>query len=166
MKFVLRLLSALVLVVLAGTAFAHQAKLGEIEILHPWARATTGPNGAVFVILKNHGTENDRLIKAASPLAKSAELHTHIHEGDVMKMRPVEAIDLPAGGEAKLIPGGLHVMLFGLTQPLKEGTRIPLTLTFEKSGTINFDVMVGAAGALTPADLEAHPMEHMDHDHM
>ena len=97
--------------------------------------------------LQNAGSTADRLLKAESPVAANAELHTHVKDGDAMRMRPVNDVPVPAGGTTKLEPGGYHIMLIGLKQPLKEGERLPLTLTFEKAGKISIDVPVQKAGA-------------------
>ena len=84
----------------------------------------------------------DRLVAVASPLAGKVELHAHLHEGGVMKMREVEAIDVAPGKPAKLETGGLHIMIMDLKQPLKAGETIPLTLTFEKAGKVEVQVPV------------------------
>ncbi len=70
------------------------------------------------------------MVKADNPAYRVTELHTHLNEGGVMKMRPVESIAIKAGGEAKLQPGGQHVMLIGLQSALEEGKTLPITLTF------------------------------------
>ncbi len=114
----------------------------EITVEEVWSRPAatmgggeTGGNGAVFMTLVNRGGEADRLVAAQADVAEVAELHESKMEGDVMKMQPVEGgIAVPAKGQVTLKPGGLHVMLIGLKQDLKEGDRFPLTLEFEKSG--------------------------------
>lgn len=123
------------------------ASAGSIRIQQPFARATPAKVGGAFMVLQNGGTAADRLLKVESPIAASVELHTHVKDGEAMRMRPVEAIALPAGGEARLEPGGHHIMLIGLKQPLKEGMHFPLTLTFEKAGRITVEVPVQKAGA-------------------
>lgn len=123
------------------------ASAGNIRIRQPFARATPAKVGGVFMTLQNSGVAADRLVKAESPVAASVELHTHIKDGDAMRMRPVSDIPVPAGGTTKLEPGGYHIMLIGLKQPLKEGERVPLTLTFEKGGSITIEVPVQKAGA-------------------
>lgn len=124
-------------------ADAHEFKAGSITIEHPWARPSATENGAAYFELVNSGTETDRLIGASAAIASTAELHvTSIDAQGVATMRPVQAIDLPAGGRARLSPGGLHLMLLGLTQPLEDGQRFPLTLTFEHAGTATVDVEV------------------------
>ncbi len=89
------------------------------------------PNSASFLVLTNKSKMDHALIAASSPVAKVVELHTHTMEGGMMRMRKVEKIDLPAGQATKLQPGGLHIMLIGLHQQLKDGDKVPLTLVFE-----------------------------------
>jgi copper(I)-binding protein len=122
-------------------------KVGDIQIHRPYARATPAKVGGVFMILQNAGGAADKLIKAASPVAENVELHTNVKDGETMRMRQVEAIEIPAQGRTELAPGGYHVMLIGLKQALKEGGQFPLTLTFEKAGSVTLEVPVTKAGA-------------------
>ncbi len=156
--------AALAVLTLAVPALAHGFKAGAIEIEHPWARATAdgGANGAVYMVLNNEGKSADRLLSATSPAAAKVELHAHIDDNGVMRMRQVNAIDLGADATVKLAPGGLHVMLLGLTESLKKGKAFPLTLTFEKAGAVTVQVAVQGAGDLKP---DHDGVEH-DHDHM
>lgn len=133
------------LVVLAS-ARAEGQTFGDLTIDHPWARASAIANSAAYMVITTKGDAPDRLVAASSPVAATVELHTHVVEGDVMRMRPVKAIDIDPGAPAVLAPGGLHVMLMGLKGPLEEGKRFPLTLTFEKAGPVTIDVPVAAAG--------------------
>lgn len=153
---------ALALSALALPALAHDYKLGALEIDHPWARATPGAarNGAAYLKIENKGATADRLIGAEAAVAATVELHTHVHEGGVMKMRPSGPIDVPAHGAATLQPGGLHVMLIGLKAPLKEGDRFPLTLVFEKAGKLALEIQVEAVGAGA-----SQPMGHAPQGH-
>lgn len=134
---------ALALAALSTTA--HSFKLGDIDIGHPYARPSVPGQqlGAGYLKLTNKGAD-DRLVSAASPAAASVEIHSMTMDGDVMKMRQVEAINLPGGATVKLQPGGYHLMLMGLKAPLKAGDKIPLTLKFEKAGevvvTVNVEV--------------------------
>ena len=126
---------------------------GPIRIEASWARATPpgGKVGGVFVTLINTGDAADRLVSASSGVAERVELHTHIKDGDVMRMREVEGgIPLPPGETVKLQPGGFHVMLLGLAQGLTAGSSVPLTLTFEKAGSVQVDVPVEAMGSMGP----------------
>lgn len=137
-----------------GLLFAAPALAQEaLKVEQPWARATaaSAKNGAAYVRLVNGGPAVDRLLAAASPVAARAELHTHLNEDGVMKMRHVAAIELPPGATVTFAPSGLHVMLFGLTEPLRQGTTFPLTLTFEKAGSRTVTVTVEGAGARGPS---------------
>lgn len=101
------------------------------------------PTGAIFMVIQNTGTEADRLIGAASDIAKKVELHTHIEEDDVMKMRPIEGgIEVAAEGSHALERGGDHVMLMGLTEALEDGMEVEVTLTFEGAGDVTTVVPV------------------------
>jgi copper(I)-binding protein len=149
-------------------AAAHDYKLGTLTIEHPWARASAGmaKTGAAFVTIGNQGAEADRLLSVSTPVAATAELHTHMMDGDgVMKMRQVEAVELAPGTESRLAPGGLHIMLMGLAAPLVEDATFPLTLRFEHAGELTVEVEVGSVAAMGGDD-GGPDMEHMDGEHM
>lgn len=155
----------LVTVVLSWNgASAADATLGEITVKAPWARASAGMAraGAAFMTIDNARAEADRLVSASADVSKSVELHTHVKDGDVMRMRPVDAVDVPAGSAVELQPGGYHVMFMGLEQPFREGESFPLTLTFENAGTLTVDVTVLGAGAMGPG----HDAMNPSHDDM
>ncbi len=121
-----------------------------ITVSDAWARAAissasdaTG-NSAVYMTIKSTSSSADRLVRAASDVAGATELHTATMANGMMQMRPVEAIDVPAGGVATLAPGGFHVMLIGLKQDLKVGDAVKVTLTFEKFGTLTITAPVRA----------------------
>lgn len=136
---------------LAATVLSSAAAAADsVTVSEPWARASAGMAraGGAFMTLTNEGSEPDALVSAAADVSEVVELHTHIRDGDVMKMREVEKIELAPGETVKLQPGGLHVMLIGLKAPLKEGESFPLTLTFEKAGETTVTVPVKAAGAM------------------
>lgn len=128
----------------AGHAASPAA--GPIMAMQAWARPTTSQAkaGGVFITLHNTGADADTLTAAAAPaVAERTELHTHVMDGGVARMRPVEGgIEIPAGQAVALQPGGLHIMLMGLKAPLKPGDRFPLTLTFAKAGTSQVEVEV------------------------
>lgn len=147
-------------------AFAHEVKLDDLTIGHPWARASAGPvrNGAAYLTVHNAGAE-DSLVAVAGDVAERIELHVNLMEGDVMKMRRVDAIDVPAGGMAALEPGSFHIMLIGLAQPLEEGQRFPLTLIFRNAGEVTVEVAVEAVGSMGPAGAESGAMDHGTMDH-
>ena len=127
---------------LAGDA--GMAKVGDLMIHDGWARASIGsaPNSAAYMSLMIHGDAADKLIAVKSPVAESAELHNHVMEGDIAKMRQVEAIEVKPGEMATLEPGGFHVMLMGLKEPLNAGDVLPLTLTFEQAGEVTLEVPI------------------------
>jgi len=143
-------------------ALAHDYKLGSILIDHPWARASIGQvkNGAAYFTVSNHGGAADRLLSVASQVAARSELHTHLMEDGVMKMRPLTALEVTPGEPAVLQPGGTHVMLMGLTAPLVEGERFTLTLTFEKAGSIDVEVAVESATARGSGGESGHKHDH------
>ncbi len=128
----------------------HAANHGTLTVEAPFARASAGRarNGAAFLTVSNASDVADRLIAVRSDVAERTELHTHLNENGVMRMREVEAIDVPANGAATLAPGGDHVMFMGLKAPLKEGESFPLTLVFEKAGDVTVTVTVGPVGAM------------------
>lgn len=135
-----------------GGARAQAPAAPEIEVSAAWTRAASqGGTGAGFMRLRNRGTTADRIVSASSPVARAVELHAHMREGDVMRMRPVPAIELPAGQEVRLAPGGLHLMMVGLNRPLRQGERVPVTLTLGSGGTLAVELEVLAAGARGPA---------------
>lgn len=127
----------------ALSAVAHSFKLGEIDIGHPYARPTREGQmvGAGYLKLANKGPV-ERLVAASSPAAGTVEIHSMSMEGDVMKMRQVDAIEIATGQTVELKPGGYHLMLMGLKAPLKVGDKFPLTLKFEKSGEVVVTVNV------------------------
>lgn len=142
----------------ATQSHASEFRLGAVQIEHPWARATIGAGrvGVAYMHLKNTGGQGDRLIGAKTPVAEHASLHTHRMTGDIMRMRPVDAIPIPAGGTAMLKPGGLHIMMMRMTRRLKQGEKFPLTLTFERAGTITVEVTVKSATAKSAKDMHHH----------
>ena len=105
--------------------------------------------GAAWLTIRNSG-DADRLVGAGSPAAARVELHRHIHRDGVMTMRKVEAIDLPAGSETALEPGGDHLMLFGLKAGLKTGGSFPLTLVFKKAAPVTVEVRVAPLAETMP----------------
>ena len=132
------------------SAIAHDYTIGSLKIGHPWARATppTAPSGGGFLTVTNTGTTADRLVSATSPAAGQVQVHEMKMDGTIMRMRELDnGLEIPPGATVALAPGGLHLMMMGLKDPLKEGTRVPLTLVFEKAGKIDVELMVMALGA-------------------
>ena len=102
----------------------------------------------------------DRLVAASGDVAERIELHTHTMDGNIMKMRRVDAVEVPANGSVALQPGGFHIMLIGLKKPLQEGGSFPLTLTFEKAGTVDVEVAVEGVGSMGPQGMSQGTMDH------
>jgi copper(I)-binding protein len=132
---------------ISTTVFAngHEVKVGNLKIEHPMARATVPAQkmSGGFMKIENDGTAADKLISASSSVSKSMELHTMSMDNNVMRMREVKAIDLPAKSKVELRPGGLHLMFIDLNKQLKAGDIIPVKLKFEKAGEVEvkFQVM-------------------------
>jgi periplasmic copper chaperone A len=127
---------------LAMLMTAAAAAQAQVKVDRAWARPTVpGQQGGGGFVSITSATA-DRLVSGSTPLAERFELHTMAMKGDVMEMRQVDAIDLPAGKTVELKPGGLHVMFIGLKQPLALGSKVPVTLKFEKAGEVQveFDV--------------------------
>jgi iron complex outermembrane receptor protein len=128
----------LVAVAIAWSAAAtgHDYQVGKIFIAHPWSRPTAPgmPMGVAYVTLENRGTAEDVLVSASTPAATRVEFHqTTLSEG-IARMRPLARVVLPPGKSVKVEPGGIHMMLVDLKQPLQAGTQVPLTLVFRDAG--------------------------------
>lgn len=128
----------------------------EVTVEDPYVRLAppNAPATGAFMVIKNNSGKDIKVVKADNPASKVTELHTHVNDGGVMKMRPVPAIDIKAKGEAVLKPGGLHVMLIDLKGPLKEGDSVPITLGFDDGSSKKVDAKV-----LRP-NMGQMPMEH------
>ncbi len=137
-----------------------------VEVRDPWIRAAvatgsgtsdsmgedsgtmdesmaSGGTSAAYMILINNSDEADRLISATTDVAETVELHiSEMADDGVMSMRPVENIEIPANSQVELQPGGLHIMLIGLTQNLNDGDTVNLTLNMENMGIIDLAVPV------------------------
>jgi copper(I)-binding protein len=107
--------------------------------------------GALFVSIHNQGGK-DHLVSAHTDIADKTELHTHVHEGGLMKMQQVEQIEVPAGATLELAPGGYHIMLIGLREPLREGMRFPVRLKFAVAGSVELEAEVKSMDAGTGAE--------------
>lgn len=142
----------------AGGAFAGGAA-DQIRVGDAYVRAVPPgqPNSASFMVLNNGSANAHALVGAASPVANTVELHTHIMDQGMMKMRRVERVDLPAGESVRLQPGGLHLMLIGLKQQLNPEDQIDLTLTFEDGSAQQVKAPVRPVEVM---------MQHDQHQHM
>jgi len=134
------------LLLAVGTAFAADSGL---KVEKAWARAalSTATPGAVYLTIVNAGTTADRLTRLSTPAAAEAQIHLMTMDRNVMQMRRVDALDVKPGERIELKPGGLHIMLVKLKQPLKQGGHFPLSLEFERAGRIDVEVLVLPIGA-------------------
>ncbi|RIJ07655.1 copper chaperone PCu(A)C [Pseudomonas sp. 91RF] len=138
-------------------AHAHEYKVGELEIAHPWSQELppNAPTVAAYFIIHNGGKTADRLLSVDSPIAPTAELHEHVMQGDLMKMQQVPNVAIPAGGNVTFAPMAYHVMLMNPTDRslLVDGKRFPLTMHFEKAGNVTVEVAVQKK---PPQDMPEH----------
>jgi len=140
---------------------ALAADADHVEILNPYARAVppTAPASAAFMVLKSQGAAT-ALVAAQSDVSEVTELHTHVHDHGVMRMRPVKRIPIPAHGKVELKPGGYHIMLIKLKKPLKPGDTVHLKLTFQDGST----KQISAPVKMIHAGMDHS--SHMNHHHM
>jgi copper(I)-binding protein len=152
--------------VLATALFAAVAAYAQtaVKVDGAWARPTVqGQNAGGGFLRITGGATADRLLSVSSGAARTVELHTMAMEGDVMRMRRVDGIAVGAGQVVELKPGGMHLMLMGLSRPLKSGDSFPLTLRFEKAGDLKVEVKVmQQAGMPAMPDM---PAGHGEHKH-
>lgn len=151
-----KILLAALMAAIPAVACAADLEISGAFIRSSPAMAQTG---AGFVTIKNTTGTDDTLLGAEADISKSVELHTHIKDGEVMRMRQVDSVAVPANGAAELKPGGDHIMFIGLNRQLKEGEVIPVTLVFAKAGKKTVEMPVMGMGAMAPQ------MNHMDMKH-
>lgn len=145
----------LMLATIAGTraSFAQETpRLKDLVIEQPWARASIGANrpAAAYMTIRNEGTENDTLLTVSAPISGKAEVHTMSMKDGVMSMGPVGPVEIPAGGNVLLAPGGLHIMMMKLKRALIKGKTIDITLSFKLSGKIKVTAPIYGPGATRP----------------
>jgi periplasmic copper chaperone A len=139
---------------IAAPCIAYAQQTG-VQVEHAWSRATVpGQTGVIYLTITDTGSP-DRLTSVASPVAASATLHESFSENGVSKMREIAGLAVSPGTPVTLAPGGYHIMLMGLKQPLKQGEAFPVTLTFEKAGAVTATVTVEKPGAAARAAHDA-----------
>ena len=140
---------AVSLVVLAS-ALACTAALAQTTVQNAWVRGTVAQQPSTGAFFQITSVQGGKLVSATSPVAETVQIHEMKMEGNVMKMGEVSGLDLPAGKLVELKPGGYHVMMMGLKQPLKGGDKVPLTLTVQgqdgKPEVLELSVPVRALG--------------------
>ena len=164
-RLLLQLAAALTLTVASILASAARAQGeggqdGGIEVRDVFSRATIGEatSGVVYLTIVNHASGPDRLMTASTRAAARTDLHMTVRDGDIVRMRRLETIEIEAGGTVAFKPGGAHVMLSGLAAPLREGDSFELTLEFEAAGQMRLEVPVRsiAAGSADEGDRDGH----------
>jgi copper(I)-binding protein len=150
----------------ATAAFAHEVKVGDLVLHHPWTRAT--PNaakvGGAYMEIENTGAEPDRLLGGSVPFAERVEVHEMAVVDGVMTMRQLpDGIEIPAGGTLVLKPGSFHLMFMGMEQPLMVDTVVEGKLVFEKAGEVTVEFAVQDMGAKAPEGAGHESMDHSDH---
>lgn len=144
---------ALTAALVSASARAEDVKAGDLVITQAWTRAT--PNGAKigggYLTIENKGTTPDRLVSGSGDVAGKIEVHEMSMDNGVMKMRALDkGLTIEPGKTVKLAPGGYHLMMFDLKNPLKQGDKVPVTLEFEKAGKVSVSLDVQAVGAQAP----------------
>jgi copper(I)-binding protein len=148
------------LLVSAQQLLAHEYKVGDLLIDHPWARATPlgSDMGAGYVAIHNSGATPDRLVSAFAPFARRVELQEMTMKDGLMRMMPIKGgLEIPAGGTLVLEPSSHHLVFVDLKEQLKEGEMMDATLTFEKAGKVKIQYKIEAIGA-TAIDKMHHPL--------
>jgi hypothetical protein len=157
--------AAAMLLAATFSAGAAEVKVGDLVITQAWSRAT--PGGAKvaggYLTIENKGSAADRLIGGSAAIAGRFEVHEMKMDEGVMTMRPLDkGLEIAPGKSVKLAPGGYHVMLMDLKGALKQGEQVPVTLQFEKAGTVQVTLDVEAVGAQAPGG-GGGAMEHKGH---
>jgi len=157
MKKLLRTTALLAALAASATAFAQAAA---VQVEGAWARASVPGQKATGAFMRLTAPQGARLVRAESPAAGLAEVHEMKMEGDIMKMRAVPALDLPAGKTVELKPGGYHVMLLDLKAPLPKDSTVPLTLVFQDAkgaeSRLDLTVPVGTAAPGASGAAQGH----------
>ena len=135
---------------ISAYAWAQSPPAGPISVEQPWARATPAGarTGAAYLTLTNKAKSTDRLMGATTPVAEKVQFHKVTEKDGIVRMRELRSIEIAPGDKLILKPGNIHIMMVGLKQPLKQGQTFPLTLEFEKAGTIEVVVSVAGVGAM------------------
>jgi len=145
-KLAFELFAAIALTIGAILALTPGVLANDVMVMDAFARASALPAakaGAVYMTLTNNSSKVDHLLSVATDASETAQLHESVEKDGVATMKPVEALEIPAGGTVELKPGGTHIMLTGLKAPLKKGGMIVLELKFEQAGTVQVMAHVG-----------------------
>ena len=155
-------LVAIIIALTSTGAFASDYRLGGLEILSPWSRATPGGAtiGAGYMTIRNTGATPDRLIGGTTDVASDFQFHQTTMEGDVSKMHEMKSgVEIKPGETVEFKPGSTHIMFVKLKHPLRQHDVVKGTLVFEKAGTVGIEYTVGGVGAQS-ADQHSHGGTH------
>ncbi|MCU0903182.1 MAG: copper chaperone PCu(A)C [Tabrizicola sp.] len=157
-----RVLALLAALTLAAPAYAHETIAGDLQIIHPHIPqpAASAKAAGGFMAIVNNGTEPDRLVGVETGIAAKAEVHeSKVDANGIGTMEHVDFIELPPGGTVSLEHGGYHIMLMGLTGPLKEGEMHKATLIFERAGRVEIEFQIDPPAGMGKMD---HSKMHHD----
>jgi copper(I)-binding protein len=130
----------------------------QVSVVDPYVRQV--PPGAMataaYMVIRNAGSKDAKIVKAENTASKVTELHTHLHEDGMMKMRKVPAIEIKAGSQTVLEPSGLHVMMIDLKGPMKEGDKVAITLGFDDGSSKKIEAPVRKPAPMPAMDHSAH----------
>ncbi|MDO8421728.1 MAG: copper chaperone PCu(A)C [Parvibaculum sp.] len=152
------LLFAVLVAGFPGMAPKAQAAAGDVEVSDAWVRPSAAKTGAAYLTLTNHSGNADALTGATSPAAAKVQVHSMEMDGTIMRMRRLDELPLPVGTPVALAPGGLHIMLIGLTRPLKAGDTVELHLSFENAGSLDVRLPVQSLSPAAKAKSDMHDM--------
>jgi len=152
-KLVQAVAFAIAIMFFAFPSWAVEYTSGNIVVSEPFARATAGPArvGGAFLKIHNNGNQTERLVAIVSPISDQASIHQSLEVNGIMKMRPIDSLEIPPGEIVVLKPGSYHVMFMGLKGRLQKGTSFPIRLVFESGGRLNINVPVLGPGAKSAA---------------
>ena len=138
----------------AAQASAETVRVGDLVVETAWARASIGTSrpAAAYMTISNTGQSTDILTGVETTVSGMAHIHKTGMKDGAFTMRPVGDLEIPAMGTVKLAPGGLHVMLMKLKQPLKKGEQFLMTLIFKENGRVDVPVRIYSVGASGPKE--------------
>lgn len=147
--------------IVGATLLAAAPAWSQVAVDQPWVRATVAAQKITGAFMTLTAARDSRLVGVSTPVAGVVEVHEMKMEDDLMRMRQVTALELPAGKPVALVPGGYHLMLFQLKRQLKDGDKVPLTLEIEDGAKVRSTIKVEAVvKPLNAAAVPAHPAHH------
>jgi copper(I)-binding protein len=148
----------LIVIFVLSLCISMPAMSSSILIQNAFARASIGlaKNGVVFMSIHNRSDKSDQLLAIQTDIAKNSSLHKHLNDNGIMKMRRVSKISIPRNSNIELKPGGFHIMLMGLKNPLTEGNQFNLTLVFKNTGKLTVPVKIKKAAEMPPHKKTKH----------